>query len=203
MFNRIRLSRRLKNQRGVTLIEILAVVIILGVLSAIAVPSVYGYMEKAKETQFILYTTNIKAATERAYDLNPALKNIGSGSGRNKRVADAIAELMNAEVYEPSGQWYMLKGYEIPTATKTRISVSDSGQVYLVGDHVLKTTGEQIARSMGYGMLATPAEIESDPTLKNPNIFWSSNHLATGHTNPLYKGKATGSLSILLLDFSE
>ncbi len=176
MFNRIRLSRRLKNQRGVTLIEILAVVIILGVLSAIAVPSVYGYMEKAKETQFILYTTNIKAATERVYDLNPSFKNLNpSGSNNQKKVAEAIAELLNTTVYSPSNQWYMVKGYEIPSASKTRITLGEGGKVYLAGDHVREDIANRIASEFSLGQLATPSEVAADPTVKNDKIFWSGN----------------------------
>jgi type IV pilus assembly protein PilA len=42
------LKERLKNQRGLTLVELLAVVVILGIISAIAVPSITGIIQKAK-----------------------------------------------------------------------------------------------------------------------------------------------------------
>lgn len=38
-----------KNQKGLTLIELLAVVVVLGIIAAIAVPSVIGTIEKSKK----------------------------------------------------------------------------------------------------------------------------------------------------------
>jgi type IV pilus assembly protein PilA len=43
------LKKRLKNQRGMTLVELLAVIVILGIISAIAVPSIGGLIDKTKK----------------------------------------------------------------------------------------------------------------------------------------------------------
>jgi len=40
--------RLLKNQRGLTLIELLAVIVILGIIAAIAIPSIGGIINKTK-----------------------------------------------------------------------------------------------------------------------------------------------------------
>ena len=42
------MKKRLKNQKGLTLIELLAVIVILGIIAAIAVPSISGIIEKSK-----------------------------------------------------------------------------------------------------------------------------------------------------------
>ncbi|WP_019154692.1 type II secretion system protein [Robertmurraya massiliosenegalensis] len=42
-------KKRLKNERGLTLIELLAVIVILGIIAAIAIPSVNGIINKSKE----------------------------------------------------------------------------------------------------------------------------------------------------------
>jgi len=41
-------KNRLKDQKGLTLIELLAVIVILGIVSAIAVPSILGIIENSK-----------------------------------------------------------------------------------------------------------------------------------------------------------
>jgi type IV pilus assembly protein PilA len=43
------LKKRLKDQSGLTLIELLAVVVILGIIAAIAVPSIGGIISKSKD----------------------------------------------------------------------------------------------------------------------------------------------------------
>jgi type IV pilus assembly protein PilA len=42
-------KRLIKNEKGLTLIELLAVVVILGIISAIAVPSIGGIINKTKD----------------------------------------------------------------------------------------------------------------------------------------------------------
>ncbi|WP_053364233.1 prepilin-type N-terminal cleavage/methylation domain-containing protein [Bacillus sp. FJAT-27251] len=43
------IKKRLKDQRGLTLIELLAVIVILGIIAAIAIPSINSVMDKSRE----------------------------------------------------------------------------------------------------------------------------------------------------------
>lgn len=43
------LKNKLKEQKGLTLIELLAVIVILGIIAAIAIPSISGIIDKSKD----------------------------------------------------------------------------------------------------------------------------------------------------------
>ncbi|MFS0659747.1 prepilin-type N-terminal cleavage/methylation domain-containing protein [Niallia alba] len=43
------IKQRIKNEKGLTLIELLAVIVILGIIAAIAIPSISGIIQKSKE----------------------------------------------------------------------------------------------------------------------------------------------------------
>ncbi|MEG2543509.1 MAG: prepilin-type N-terminal cleavage/methylation domain-containing protein [Longicatena sp.] len=47
-----------RNKKGFTLVEIIVVLVVMGILLAIAVPSVMGYVTKAKEQRYIAEARN-------------------------------------------------------------------------------------------------------------------------------------------------
>lgn len=61
------IKKYLSNQRGVTLIELLAVIVILGILAAIAVPAVLDQVDKAEDAAIEANEMIIKDAADRYF----------------------------------------------------------------------------------------------------------------------------------------
>lgn len=65
------LKKRLNNQRGLTLVELLAVIVILGIISAIAVPSIGNIIENSKKDAAVADAIQIINAAKIAHAANP------------------------------------------------------------------------------------------------------------------------------------
>ncbi|KAB2338996.1 prepilin-type N-terminal cleavage/methylation domain-containing protein [Cytobacillus depressus] len=58
------IGKRLKDQRGLTLVELLAVVVILGIIAAIAVPSIGNIIENSKKDTHIANAQQLQNAAK-------------------------------------------------------------------------------------------------------------------------------------------
>ncbi len=56
--------RKMKNQKGFTLVEVIVVLVILAIMAAILIPSLVGYIDKARENSIVTETRSVVQATQ-------------------------------------------------------------------------------------------------------------------------------------------
>lgn len=65
-----KIKQMVKNQKGLTLVELLAVIVILGIIAAIAIPAIGNIIEKSKKDAHIANAQQLIAATRLAVASN-------------------------------------------------------------------------------------------------------------------------------------
>ncbi|MEG0506039.1 MAG: type II secretion system protein [Longicatena sp.] len=87
-----------KNKKGFTLVEIIVVLVIMGILLAIAVPSVMGYVNKANEQKYIAQARNgflgatTIVATENAKDIVNSERPVINAAAINKEIGESTTD---------------------------------------------------------------------------------------------------------------
>lgn len=135
MFEKI---RKMKNQKGFTLVELIVVLVILAILAAMLVPALTGYIDKANNQKIVAATRQVVMAAQteisEAYGKG-ALKNttvtITDGQPKNDPADDtnitgeAIVKLAEVGDLSGTGSTYKLKN----GITKIEITYTANGHV--------------------------------------------------------------------------
>ncbi|PFA64568.1 prepilin-type cleavage/methylation domain-containing protein [Bacillus sp. AFS015802] len=109
-----KMKKMLKNERGLTLVELLAVIVILGIIAAIAVPSIGNIIEKSR-------TDAVKA--EGIQVLNAAKLYVSSESVPDDRTLEAS----DLEDYLEENDDIMESGYTVTVKDDNTLTLSGTG----------------------------------------------------------------------------
>ncbi|WP_338653114.1 prepilin-type N-terminal cleavage/methylation domain-containing protein [Lysinibacillus sp. Y5S-8] len=91
MFKKWKNKKLLKNEKGLTLVELLAVIVILAIIAAIAVPAIGNIINKSKDRAILAEASNILSGAKIAY-IDGACKGDNSD---NECVKDELAAFVD------------------------------------------------------------------------------------------------------------
>ncbi|WP_431029591.1 type II secretion system protein [Lysinibacillus sp. LZ02] len=110
------LKKRIKNEKGLTLVELLAVIVILGIIAAIAVPAIGNIINNSRDKAILSEALNVISGAKIAYMDNQcgnagnAADKICTGTTELKAHLDGFtdAELANLSVtLDADGKWQL------------------------------------------------------------------------------------------------
>lgn len=118
-----KMSKVLKNEKGLTLIELLAVIVILAIVSAIAIPAIGNIVENSRYNAVKADAINVINAANLYYTDNPTGESTVTGT--NTKVT--VAQLVTAKYLDNAGS--MPNTTEVTITAPRRISGTSTQKI--------------------------------------------------------------------------
>lgn len=84
------MQKRLNNEKGLTLVELLAVIVILGIIAAIAIPSIGNIIQNSREKAVIADAQNVLAAANLYFIENPEAESVSITETENNLIPEFL-----------------------------------------------------------------------------------------------------------------
>ncbi|WP_052144604.1 competence type IV pilus major pilin ComGC [Halalkalibacter okhensis] len=140
--------QKLKNQKGLTLVELLAVVVILGIIAAIAVPSIGGIIDNSKKDAHVANATQMINSAKLAVTGDTSLQPTVS----DENVAIYLQDLVT--------DGYIENFVDPDSGNDDYVEGSRDATDELVGSYVLVTREESGSYSYRVQLVGTERQIE-------------------------------------------
>ncbi|MDD7102462.1 MAG: type II secretion system protein, partial [Firmicutes bacterium] len=94
------ITKREKQKRGFTMIELLAVLVILGIIMVIAVPSVVGYLQDSKQKYYEQLEDSVMTAGKEYFSDHRSLLPRENGQIYSVDIADLVTDGYTSDVLD-------------------------------------------------------------------------------------------------------